>query len=88
MSEAEPLLTFAEIAVTLTGFSGLIAAFQSRSLDEWNPRDLLIPWLILGLGGLAMLSALLPVRSQNSSAGPDSVPRVMGRIDHAASRHS
>lgn len=61
MSEAEPLLTLAEIAVTLTGFSGLIAAFRSRSLDEWNPRDLLILWLILGLGGLAMLFALLPL---------------------------
>ena len=61
MSEAEPLLTLAEIAVTLTGFSGLIAAFRSRSLDDWNPRDLLILWLILGLGGLAMLFALLPL---------------------------
>ncbi len=61
VSEAESLLTFAEIAVTLAGFSGLVAAFRSRSLDEWHPRDLLILWLILGLGGLAMLFALLPL---------------------------
>lgn len=60
MSDAEPLLTFAEIAVTLAGFSGLVAAFRRQSLEEWHPRDLLILWLILGLGGLAMLFALLP----------------------------
>jgi hypothetical protein len=60
MPNAEPLLSFAEIAVTLAGFSGLIAAFRGQSLDEWHPRDLLILWLILGLGGLAMLFALLP----------------------------
>ena len=61
MAEAESLLTLAEIAVTLAGFSGLVGVFRTRSLDQWNPRDLLILWLILGLGGLAMVFALLPL---------------------------
>ncbi len=61
MSEAEALLTLAEIATTLAGFSGLVAAFRGRSLEEWHPRDLLILWLILGLGGLSMLFSLLPI---------------------------
>ncbi len=80
MSEAEPLLTFAEIAVTLTGFSGLIAAFRSRSLDEWNPRDLLILWLILGLGGLAMLFALLPLPLFQAGLSATSVWRTASLV--------
>ncbi len=80
MSEAEPLLTLAEIAVTLAGFSGLVAAFRSRSLDEWHPRDLLILWLILGLGGLAMLFALLPLPLFQAGLSASAVWRAVSLV--------
>ena len=80
MSEAESLLTLAEIAVTLAGFSGLVAAFRSRSLDEWHPRDLLILWLILGLGGLAMLFALLPLPLFQAGLGSSAVWRAASLV--------
>ena len=76
MHEAEALLTLAEIAVTLAGFSGLVATLRSRSLEDWHPRDLLILWLILGLGGMSMLFALVPFSMFQAGFAAERVWRV------------
>jgi len=61
MEVKDELLSIAEIAVTLIGFSGLISAFRVRSAEDLAARDLSALAMIIGAGSLAMLFALVPI---------------------------
>jgi hypothetical protein len=58
----EPALyIFAEVAITLAGFSGLVVAFRSRGAQGWSPTELRVLWLLLTDSFLVLLFALLPI---------------------------
>lgn len=61
MSAKDELLTIAEIAVALIGFSGLIFVFRNRDITELPVRDLSALAMIIGAGSLALVFALLPL---------------------------
>ena len=54
------LLALAQIAVSLAGFSGLIAALRTATSD-WHPRDIWSLSWMLGTSIGALMLALLPV---------------------------
>ena len=58
---AELLLCFAEIAVALAGFSGLIVAIRATAAEGWHPRDIWsLSWMMGASVGVLFL-ALLPL---------------------------
>ncbi|WP_405232892.1 hypothetical protein [Lentisalinibacter salinarum] len=58
---AEFLLSLAEIAVALAGFSGLIVAIRATATDGWHPRDIWsLSWMMGASVGVLFL-ALLPL---------------------------
>src|SRR5262249_20740682 len=61
MVAKDELLSIAEIAVALVGFSGLIVVFRARSMDEMLPRDLSGLAMVVGSGSIALAFALLPL---------------------------
>jgi hypothetical protein len=61
MVARDELLSIAEIAVALVGFSGLIVVFRARSVDQMLPRDLSGLAMVVGSGSIALAFALLPL---------------------------
>jgi drug/metabolite transporter (DMT)-like permease len=61
MAGKDELLTIAEIAVALIGFSGLIFVFRARDVSELETRDLSALAMIVGAGSVALAFALLPL---------------------------
>lgn len=61
MSAKDELLTIAEIAVALVGFSGLIFVFRSRNVTELETRDLSALAMIVCAGSTALAFSLLPL---------------------------
>ncbi len=60
MPIADVLTTTAQVAVSLAGFSGLIAAIRTAAPDGWHPRDIWSLSWMLGAGIGALILALLP----------------------------
>lgn len=54
------LSSLAEIAITLTGFTGLIASLRRRPIAAWHPRVRYNFWLTLCHGVCTFALALLP----------------------------
>jgi len=61
MSAKDELLTIAQLAVALIGFSGLIFVFRARDVTELEVRDLSALAMIVGAGAIALAFALLPL---------------------------
>ena len=55
------LYTFAQVATTLAGFSGLVVVFRARGTQGWSSTELRILWFLLGDSFLVLFFALLPV---------------------------
>ena len=54
------LNTLAEVAITLTGFSGVVVAFRLRGAHSWSPTELRYLWLLIGDSFLVLFFSLLP----------------------------
>ena len=54
------LLTIAQLAVTLIGFSGLIAVFRASTTRRWVPRDITAAAIVICAGGMGLLYSLFP----------------------------
>ena len=61
MEAKAELLTIAQLAVTLIGFSGLIAVFRARMTRHWVPRDLTAAAIVIYAGGVGLLYSLFPL---------------------------
>jgi hypothetical protein len=61
MHIADVLITIAQVAVSLAGFSGLIAAIRTAAPDGWHPRDIWSLSWMLGASIGALVLALLPL---------------------------
>ena len=58
MDAKDELLSIAEIAVALIGFSGLISVFRVRETEELAARDLSALGMIIGAGSIALVFSL------------------------------
>ncbi|MCL1634873.1 hypothetical protein M2650_09550 [Luteimonas sp. SX5] len=70
------LSSLAEIAITLTGFTGLIASLRRRPIARWHPRVRYNFWMTLCHGVCTFALALLPTLLSDVGA-------VDWRIPHA-----
>jgi hypothetical protein len=66
---AGTLSTFAELAVGLAGFAGIVTALQSRHHD-WSPADRNRFWSILFFAMAALAFSLLPLLWLSSGRSP------------------
>jgi hypothetical protein len=55
------LYTFAQVATTLAGFSGLVVVFRVRGTQAWSSTELRTFWFLLGDSFLVLFFSLLPV---------------------------
>ena len=60
MNQSAALQTIAEIAITLGGFTGLVAAFSGKSGHTWTSSELYRLRFLIGLSFTILVSALLP----------------------------
>jgi len=74
---ADVLVAIAQIAVSLAGFSGLIAALRGAMVD-WHPRDIWSMSWMLGMSVGALLLGLLPPWLALSGAPEAAVYRLSG----------
>lgn len=61
MEESETLRTLAEVAVALTGFTGIVAVLGRRAGGEWSPLELLRLRMLLETSLGVLFLSLLPV---------------------------
>lgn len=47
MQPGDALTTAAQVAVALAGFAGVVVAFRSEAVHQWQPLDKLRLWLLL-----------------------------------------
>ena len=76
---ADVLIGIAQIAVSLAGFSGLIAALRGAMVD-WHPRDIWSMSWMLGMSVGALLLGLLPPWLALSGAPEVEVYRLSGAV--------
>jgi len=60
MQSSETLLTIAEIAVALAGFSAIVVMLNSQPIREWDETDRLNLRLLVQLSAVTIFFALLP----------------------------
>jgi hypothetical protein len=61
MNEADTLQTFAEVGVALTGFTGIVVVFGSRSHGDWSPVELANLYDLLWASLNVVFFAFLPL---------------------------
>lgn len=61
MEARAELLTIAQLAVTLIGFTGLMVIFRIRITRQWVPRDLAGAAIVIYAGGVGLLYSLVPL---------------------------
>src|SRR5512139_715244 len=54
------ILRLAPLALSLAGFSGLVAALRARNFKSWLPRERFLLWMLLTSSLGVMFFALLP----------------------------
>jgi hypothetical protein len=57
----DPLLTTAEVAITLAGFTGIVAVLGQRGRGDWRPEEQLRLVMLLASSFAALLFAMLPI---------------------------
>jgi hypothetical protein len=67
------LYTFAQVATTLAGFSGLVVVFRLRGTQAWTATELRTFWFLLGDSFLVLFFSLLPVPLSLASWSQDAV---------------
>ena len=75
--EQEPLLlTIAQIAVTLAGFSGLVVAIRGASPESWHARDIWSLTWMFGSSFGALFLALLPLVLRSFGLNVETIWRI------------
>jgi hypothetical protein len=60
MNQGDALQTIAEIAITLGGFTGLVAAFRGKSAHTWTSAEIYRLRFLIGLSFVILICAILP----------------------------
>ncbi len=67
MDPAEALSTAAQVAITLAGFTGVVAAFGARGAGQWTPLDRFRLRLMLASSGYPTIMALVGLLFLNTA---------------------
>jgi hypothetical protein len=76
MEQTDTLMTFAELAITATGFSGIVAVLPSRRTGDSN-LDAASVWRLLFQALTVVLFSLLPVFLDSLGVSPTRIWRVL-----------
>jgi len=74
------LYTFAQVATTLAGFSGLVVVFRVRGTQAWTASELRTFWFLLGYSFLVLFFSLLPVPLSLANWSQDAVWGTLQRV--------
>ena len=71
MTAESLLITYVQIGVAISGFSGIVVSLGNRGRGEWSHRDRQLLYALLGMsGGCTLLSALPLVLASTGLAEP------------------
>ena len=71
MTAESLLITYVQIGVAISGFSGIVVSLGNRGQGEWSHRDRQLLYALLGMsGGCTLLSALPLVLASTGLAEP------------------
>ena len=71
MTAESLLITYVQIGVAISGFSGIVVSLGNRGQGEWSHRDRQLLYALLGMsGGCTLLSALPLVLATTGLAEP------------------
>ena len=71
MTAESLLITYVQIGVAISGFSGIVVSLGNRGRGEWSHRDRQLLYALLGMsGGCTLLSALPLVLATTGLAEP------------------
>jgi hypothetical protein len=77
---SDALISLAETAATLAGFSGLVVAFRSRGSSEWHPQEAVLLFTMVNSGLAAFLLALVPHILVGLGGSPGFVVRASSMV--------
>ena len=80
MEENETLRTLAEVAVALTGFTGIVAVLGRRAGGEWTPLELLRLRMLLETSLAVLFMSLLPIAFQEVSRSEETLWRISNSL--------
>jgi hypothetical protein len=80
VEESETLRTLAEVAVALTGFTGIVAVLGRRAGGEWSPLELLRLRMLLETSLGVLFLSLLPVLLLTLRLSQETVWRVSNAL--------
>jgi len=70
------LLTLAEIAITLIGFSGIVAVFGNRSVSRWSAEEALQLYALIAPSFTVLVGSFIPILVGTLVADPAVVWRI------------
>ena len=71
MTAESLLITYVQIGVAISGFSGIVVSLGNRGQGEWSHRDRQLLYALLGMsGGCTLLSALPLILASTGLAEP------------------
>ena len=71
MTAESLLITYVQIGVAISGFSGIVVSLGNRGRGEWSYRDRQLLYVLLGMsGGSTLLSALPLILASTRLAEP------------------
>lgn len=74
------LLVAAQLAITLTGFTGIVAFLGRRGSGEWQPQEQLRLGMLLGISLSAALFACLPILVSAMGIAPEQTWRACSLV--------
>ena len=71
MTAESLLITYVQIGVAISGFSGIVVSLGNRGRGEWSYRERQLLYVLLGMsGGCTLLSALPLILASTGLAEP------------------
>ena len=74
------LLTLAQIAITLIGFSGIVVIFGKRSEAQWTPEESLQLYALIAPSFIVLVGAFIPILISTVIENPSLIWRISNGI--------
>jgi hypothetical protein len=80
VTNTETLLTIAQVAITLIGFSGIVVVIGERAITKWTPEEWLRFYALIVPTLTAFFCSFVPILVGMLSGEPDVVWRVSNAV--------
>jgi hypothetical protein len=80
VSNTDTLLTIAQVAITLIGFSGIVIVIGERSISKWTPEEWLRFYALIAPTLTAFFCSFVPILIGMVSKEPDTVWRLSNAV--------